>query len=241
MKVLRLCSVSMLWLLWFGCLLVPLTVFGQSAASEKSDVTYRGPMGELVQGRRCATPVPGAAEQMYIRKQVQEWLSEKNYRNNAMAATTIPVAFHVVRYDDGITADVSEVQIADQMQVLNDAFSNSNFQFELASTDYADNTQWSTHQYGSRHERQMKRRLAIDPETTLNFYTCVLGGNLLGYATFPWMYAENSYMHGVVVRYSTLPGGSAAPYDMGDTGVHEVGHYVGLYHTFQGGCTPPGV
>jgi hypothetical protein len=86
----------------------------------------------------------------------------------------------------------------------------------------------------------MKQALAIDPAHTLNFYLANLGGGLLGWAVFPTTYPEDHFMHGVVVLNSSLPGGTAFPYDEGDTGTHEVGHYLGLYHTFEGGCVPPG-
>jgi len=208
----------------------------QTALAEDT-ITFAGPKGAVVQGVRCGTPSPSAEEVARVRDTLLPGIRQRMLE--AGETVVVPVAFHVVRRDDG-SADVTEQMILDQMDVLNAAYLTSGFQFTLESVDRTDNTDWSTHTPGTAAENNMKQALAVDPASTLNLYACDLGGGLLGYATFPWYYPEDSFMHGVVVLYSSLPGGTAVPYDEGDTATHEVGHYLGLYHTFQGSCFPPG-
>lgn len=60
----------------------------------------------------------------------------------------------------------------------------------------------------------------------------------LGYAQFPG--SGTASTDGVVVDYRSVGGpgapGTSAPYHLGRTATHEIGHWLGLYHTFQGGC-----
>ncbi|NMO15955.1 zinc metalloprotease [Pyxidicoccus fallax] len=160
------------------------------------------------------------------------------FETRAAADKTVRVAWHVIT--NGTAGNVTDAQIAAQMDVLNAAYAGKGFQFTTVSIDRTSNSKWYTMSPGSRNETNAKTTLGVNPATTLNIYTAAPGQGLLGWATFPWSYAESSKQHGVVLLYSSLPGGSAAPYNLGDTATHEVGHYLGLYHTFQGGCNNPG-
>ena len=110
--------------------------------------------------------------------------------------------------------------IAEQISVLNEDYSSTGLSFTLANTTRTVNSQWFN-QVGPSTTLQttMKRTLRQGTKADLNVYTVGFvsgsGQGLLGYATFPSDYASNPTDDGVVILYSSLPGGTAAPYDEG--------------------------
>jgi hypothetical protein len=158
------------------------------------------------------------------------------------ASQVIPVYWHRIRNSSGTTGNVTDQQIADQVAVLNAAYAGAGFSFSVVSTDSTNNDQWFNASTGDSSESAMKSFLHRGGSNALNIYSTDTGaqGGLLGWATYPWDYASAPTMDGVVIYYASLPGGSAAPYNLGDAATHEVGHWIGLYHTFQGGCSKKG-
>ena len=170
--------------------------------------------------------------------------SQPQERDGASAAVTggtINVYFHVINKGTGIAnGDVPDSMIQSQIAVLNGAFASWGWSFNLVAVDRTTNATWYTAGPGTTAERQMKTALRRGSADDLNIYSSNPSGGYLGWATFPASYAQSPAMDGVVVLHSSLPGGSAAPYNLGDTGTHEVGHWMGVYHTFQGGCSKSG-
>jgi hypothetical protein len=197
--------------------------------------------GEQVPGsseyeRGCATVEPSDERKIEIEAEVQAHLSSHKF-DSAVTGGTINVYFHVIRSGTGASqGNVTDQQIANQVNVLNAAYAAWGWSFNLSATTRTTNATWFNGCASSSTETQMKNALRVGTADDLNIYSCNPSGGLLGWATFPSWYAGDPKDDGVVVLFSSLPGGTAAPYNLGDTATHEVGHWMGLYHTFQGGC-----
>lgn len=177
------------------------------------------------------------------------------------AVKTIPVVFHVIhQYGD---ENISKEQILDQLRVLNEDFSRTNedrsstrqmfqarstdmeIEFKLAKIDPGGKcTDGITRTYSTLTDGGddlVKNIIRWDTRKYLNIWVIKRiyyggGTNLtLGYATFPYNSVESK--DGIVIRADRVGTiGTAVQNSKGRVLTHEVGHYLGLYHTFQGGC-----
>ncbi|KAG9230833.1 putative extracellular metalloprotease [Amylocarpus encephaloides] len=159
--------------------------------------------------------------------------------NSRIAAATISVNvyFHVVAINttpDGGYLTAS--QITQQVTYMNNAFAGTGFQFVNAGTDYTINTSWAN----DRAESTMKRSLRKGTYKDINIYfQYFLEDNNLGYCYFPTSSGKNTgssafYTDGCTILASSVAGGPLANYNLGGTAAHEVGHWMGLLHTFEG-------
>jgi hypothetical protein len=186
------------------------------------------------EGPRCAVRI--SEEDKDMREVDFENRKVRIAPNAMLRGGSIPVYFHVVNQGAGVAnGDLTTQMINDQMNVLNAAFASSGWSFNLVTVTRTTNATWYNGCYGAS-ETAMKSALRQGSADDLNIYSCNPSGGILGYATFPSSYTSAPAKDGVVLLHSSVPGGSAAPYNLGDTGTHEVGHWMGLYHTFQGGC-----
>jgi hypothetical protein len=212
-------------------------------------------------GRKCLTRHADDIEIQQVNKQIEKnraangggqggGTSTDGSRVYSDGSITIPVYFHVVSTTTG-TGNIPDSRLDAQIAAMNEHYSgldgpvyrgaaaNMSFRFVRAGVTRTANDSWYNAGLGSAAEAQMKTALRVGTADDLNFYTTG-GGGYLGWATFPNEYATKPKMDGVICYWATLPGSNYAPYNEGDTGTHEVGHWLGLYHTFQGGCQGSG-
>jgi len=198
---------------------------------------------------RCATEEPPAVERRSIEQTLRQ-MNEVSPQERAPGSVEIPVYFHILTNAAGTEGNISDADVQRQIDILNVAYAGNGpggtgaptpFRFRLAAIDRTANDEWFNMPFKSQPspaERAAKAGLNKGGKSALNLYTARLADQTLGWARWPWDIADG--VDGVVIRYSTLPAGSSVPYNEGDTATHEVGHWLGLFHTFQGGCEDPG-
>lgn len=161
----------------------------------------------------------------------------------------IPVWVHILHHTDG-TGNISDARVESQIQILNEDFmampgtlgENGNaalIRFRLEGITRTANNIW----HADQDETGYTNALAVDPQRNLNIYVNMADG-FLGYVPFFPQEEAGTTRDRVVIFYAAFGTPTTLPdYDLGRTATHEVGHYLGLRHTFQGDCgteTSPG-
>ncbi len=182
-----------------------------------------------------------AKEQRAIEHRTRAILKQKGItpREASRTSATVPVYIHKMLSSSG-AGDVTTAQINAQIAELNQDFAgqeaagvaaDTGFTFTLAGVNAYYNNRWHNDKQSTTYRSQTRQ----GGKNALNIW--LVDFSYLGIATFPWDYASNPSIDGIRVQYSSLPGGTATNYNQGKTATHEAGHWFGLYHTFQGGCT----
>jgi hypothetical protein len=165
---------------------------------------------------------------------------------------TVPVYVHVIKGTHrGEGSPSGPKRVARIIRILNGGFharqttlgGSTRYTFVLRDIDYTKRDGWyHAYLFGPR-DKKAKRALHRGGKGTLNLYLSgggTHGQPILGWSRFPWQYRGSPKLDSVSVNVAALPGGRAKHYNLGDTVIHETGHWMGLLHTFQGGCSKPG-
>ncbi|KAJ7692210.1 hypothetical protein B0H17DRAFT_934245, partial [Mycena rosella] len=150
------------------------------------------------------------------------------------------VYWHVISKDSTLAGgNIPDSQIASQIQTHNTDYAG-NITWTLANTNRTVNADWFNNAGPGTSQQTAMKASRQGGKGDLNVFVNGSGAGLLGYSTFPSSYSGAPQDDGIVILFSSVPGGSTNGYNMGRTLTHESGHCLGLYHTFQGGCAGSG-
>lgn len=206
------------------------------------------------EGRRCGTITPISDDAAFAPTDCSGSGTSIQPHYDPERVYEIPVVFHIISASNG-TGNIPDEAVHSQIEILNEDYlalpgrpgaqgNDSRIRFALATIDpsgnpatgimrYTNDNWFNNNQDPGRGD--MKTAINWNPTLYLNIYTNSASG-ALGYAYLPTDGAGAVY-DGVVLLWQAVGRNAPlAPYDQGRTATHEVGHYLGLYHTFDNGC-----
>ncbi|KAK5998996.1 Extracellular metalloprotease [Cladobotryum mycophilum] len=167
---------------------------------------------------------------------------EANHRKDGLVARQdikVNVYVHILASaKDKSLGFLNDNTIQAQLGVMNQDYAPTGISFTLVGVDRTVHANWSMDQDGDN----MRQKLRKGDYRDLNLYF-IPGIRIFGYCTLPQMVrpgTQEFFSDGCTIRSDTVPGGGLKDYNLGKTAVHEVGHWFGLFHTFEGGCSDPG-
>lgn len=160
----------------------------------------------------------------------------------------VPTRIHVVSRSDQRGA-VSDAVLEEQMRMLNAAYRPMRIVFQLTLTTREANDDWFDEVAESEVDSQFMRKINIRGGSDLLLVVrqprSIVDGKVkevLGYAHLPSNIANGKVprmFDAVVLDWKSLPRGEPTT-GLGNTTIHEVGHWLGLLHTFEPGTTNAG-
>ena len=176
------------------------------------------------------------------REAIDTAIASARARPTGSAPTNVKVVVQVVTAKSETAAPVANSALERQLAVLNTTYKTSGFTFSL---ERVVRTKVDSLPTKDKELAALKEELRQGDQSTLNLFVLpdlkLDGVALLGIATFPWDVSKHPAADGVTITAKSLPGATTDSYSNGGkTATHEIGHWLGLWHTFQGGCKGSG-
>ncbi|KAI5462035.1 hypothetical protein BGZ63DRAFT_506834 [Mariannaea sp. PMI_226] len=159
-----------------------------------------------------------------------------------LGAFTVGVNFNILYDQSNGQGGFADSVIQQQLLVLNSFYNRIGLFFRLAQAPRRILVPGSyLSSWGNPNVKvDLNRQFGVQNPQILNIYTAGPIPNEAYDSSFPHEYASNPARDGIIINYQYMPGGPAVGYNTGKMLATAVGHWLGLYDTWAGGCSGPG-